>query len=123
MMIQRIIVRAMQATILAGGLSSFVFATGQSPSICEDANQVAGRALHAATELKTGDTRADVERNFQLDGGLQVQGKSRYVYKRWPLIKIDVEFSNQRTSDQSDSLPGDRVVRVSRPYLEYPYAD
>jgi hypothetical protein len=43
--------------------------------------------------------------------------------KSCSFIKIDVEFAGEGIEKRSDYLPGDKIVRVSRPYLEYPVFD
>lgn len=69
-----------------------------------------------------GTPRSTVERDFLPDGGLQPAGNaSRYIFKKCSLIKIDIEFA--RTDDQSVNAPTDRIVKVSRPYLEPPDMD
>jgi hypothetical protein len=123
-MIQRFIVRAMQTAVVAGCLSSFSLAiVGQSPSESEDATKTIRHALDVIAKLKVGGTRADVERDFVPDGGLQALPASRYVYKGCGFIKIEVEFRAKSGHLSMDSSPSDRVVHISKPYLEYPVAD
>lgn len=83
----------------------------QSPG-CE----VVERALKAALDLTAGMSRADVEKYFKEDGGGQSNMQGRFVYRECGLIKIDVEFEvrNERGFSRDD-----KVVKVSRPYLEY----
>jgi hypothetical protein len=80
-------------------------------------------ALKTVSEIKAGNNRASIENNFSLDGGIQTRGKSRYFYKKCKLIKIDVEFSQDGKLAWDDLCPTDTVVRVSKPYLQYPITD
>ncbi len=72
-------------------------------------------------------TRADVEKNFRRDGGLQFFSKSssttRYVYSKCAFIKIEVKFKAAIVNEAGFSSPNDTVVSVSKPYLKYPFAD
>ena len=79
--------------------------------------------LTIVDELKPGDTRAKLERNFQLDGGLQFAAKSRYILKKCNYIKIDVELTGDGIENRIDFLPTDKILKVSKPYLEYPIDD
>ena len=76
-------------------------------------------ALQETSKLKLGITRDKVEVTFVLDGGMQFGRTSRYSFRKCPSIKVDVEFSGSR----ADSSPTDRIVKVSRPYLELPAYD
>jgi hypothetical protein len=106
---------------LAGCATAFsvpVCAWAQANQQCGDAIT---RVLNVVGGLKAGDKRADVERNFRMDGGLSFTPANRYVFKDCPYIKIDVEFSQQSKSGKY--APTDVVGHVSKPYLEYPYSD
>lgn len=71
--------------------------------------------------------RADVEKNFKLDGGLQFFSKSfsttRYLYSKCAFIKIDVKFKAAAANETGSLSPNDIVVSVSKLYLEYPFTD
>ncbi len=73
--------------------------------------------------LKPGDSRAKVESDFELDGGLQFSEHGRYSWKRCPFIKIDVKFSSTGMKQTPEFLPEDEIVSVSKPYVEYPFTD
>src|SRR5258708_38319243 len=99
---------------------------------CVGAGQPAGsdascseilNALRVVKALKPGDSRAAVERNFERDGGFQAYGQSRYVFKNCKYIKVDFGFSTANGAPSKESLPSDKILTISRPYLEYPAAD
>jgi hypothetical protein len=89
----------------------------------ERSRQVLEEAIKIVSEIKVGDTRATVEVNFSPDGGLQAGTITRYTFKKCSLIKIDVDFSPNGTPAPTDLSPSDTVVHVSKPYVEYPFAD
>ena len=96
-------------------------APAQSPAKCDDCG-VIEEALKAVSDLVPGRSRERVEQEFRLDGGLHFfHGPRRYTFRKCPLIKVDIEF--KQFDGQQDELPTDPVVKVSRPYLEYPFSD
>jgi hypothetical protein len=82
----------------------------------------APEVLNRISEIKVGDPRSKVELNFVEDGGLQFPPQTRYLWKDCKYVKIEVEFS-PGTNDWSKFLPTDKVVKVSKPYLELPAKD
>ena len=80
-------------------------------------------ALQETGKLKSGITRDKVEVTFVLDGGMQFGRMSRYSFRKCPSIKVDVEFSERGAGTAADYSPTDRIVKVSRPYLELPAYD
>ena len=68
-------------------------------------------------------TRAEVEKKFTPDGGLQAYLTTRYTYLKSSLIKIDVKYKAAVESKTGFLSPNDIVVSVSKPYLEYPFTD
>jgi len=80
-------------------------------------------ALKAVQELAPGSSRALLEQKFEVDGGMQFPGNSRYLFRQCPYVKIDVEFQGDGIKDRAALLPTDKIVRVSKPYLEYPSSD
>jgi hypothetical protein len=96
-------------------------ARAQAPARC-DGCALIEEALKAAQTLTPGTPRSKVEMDFRPDGGLQpFYGPSRYLFKKCPSIKIEIEFTH--FDGQQDGLPSDQVIKVSRPYLEYPFYD
>jgi hypothetical protein len=88
-----------------------------------DCCQMVQQALTAAKNIKLGMTRRDVEKAFQLDGGLVFPTETRYTYADCPFIKIDVTFKSSKPDFGGGFDPADEVVQVSKPYLEGPFAD
>lgn len=82
------------------------------------------QALDAASKLRVGMLRADIERDFDIDGGMSVQDHGTFTYRTCHYIKIDVEFKVHENSAATYPFPPeDEVSKISRPYLAYPVSD
>ena len=103
-------------------------------ALCTNEQQceIVVQALQAATKLKPEMHRADLEQEFQPDGGITFFKRegadsflehARYVYRKCPYVKIDVDVTTSSTNDGPDHSPSDAIKSVSRPYLEYPTMD
>jgi hypothetical protein len=95
-------------------------ASAQSP---QDPTEFIQEAMKTVGDLKAGDTRAKLERDFKHDGGLEFSNQERYDYKKCLFIKIDVEFTHVQAATSQSFSPADTIVHVSKPYLEWPYSD
>jgi hypothetical protein len=89
--------------------------TGSSCAVIE-------AALEAARAMTPGLTRAQVDKIFVRDGGVQFAGKTRYLYSGCSLIHIDVEFDVKASPGHLTS-PQDVVITTSKLYIEYPAKD
>ena len=79
--------------------------------------------IRIASALRPGMTRADVLKNFETEGGLSARKWNHYVYKRCPLIKVDVTFVVAPGADQMKESATDKIATVSKPYLEFSIMD
>ncbi len=77
-------------------------------------------ALHSMKAVKVGMTRADLEKVFTTEGGFSGPSWRTYVYRKCPYIKVDVKFA---AASRVKELPTDKVVEISRPYLEWAIMD
>ena len=66
------------------------------------------RALKDYQQIKSASTRAQVEKYFRQDGGLQFPAKVRYVYAKCDYLHVDVEFELARPA-KILSLPEDQL--------------
>ena len=81
-------------------------------------------ALESASKLKVGMLRAEIEKDFELDGGMTFRDKATYTYRRCHHIKVEVEFAQSDGLSTPGTLsPEDQASRISRPYLAYPISD
>lgn len=77
--------------------------------------------INSIATIKPGMTRQDLSHTLTSEGGLSTRTQRKYVYKHCPLIKVDVEFS--AVDKGTDESPADKIVKISRPYLEYSISD
>jgi hypothetical protein len=75
-------------------------------------------ALRSTQTVRVGDTRADLLKIFTEEGGLSNPSQRTYVYRRCLHIKVAVKFAARETE-----LPTDKIINISRPYLEWTIAD
>ncbi|HEY5909545.1 MAG TPA: hypothetical protein VJA21_02960 [Verrucomicrobiae bacterium] len=76
--------------------------------------------------IKVGMTRGQVEAKLSMDGGLQGISPARFSHPACGYFKIDVEFDFKRNAaDQNRAIvdKADKVTKVSKPYIERPFAD
>ena len=79
-------------------------------------------ALEESRQLKPGMTRRQVEKDFEMDGGLQFPSSGTYTYQRCNYIKLDIEFKHIEKSEALLS-PDDIITSISQPYIAYPRRD
>jgi hypothetical protein len=75
------------------------------------------RSIH---RIKVGQTRSDLLKLFTIEGGLSWPSQRTYVYRHCPYIKVDVKFA---VDGRDSELPTDRIVEISRPYLDWSVMD
>lgn len=90
---------------------------GQSSDHAEWVSQ----SIKAMRSVKVGMTRADLAKVFTTEGGMSTRINRTYVYRDCPFFKVDVEFEPDPASPDESSK--DKIVSISRPYLEYPTHD
>ncbi len=78
--------------------------------------------LAGCQRIKPGMTRAELLQEFTTEGGLSTARQRTYVYRRCPLFKVQVDFAPADPSMQVEN-PGDSIVNISKPYLEWGIAD
>jgi hypothetical protein len=79
--------------------------------------------MRSISTIKPGMTRRDLVAVFNEEGGLSTRTQRRYVYKHCPYIKVEVNFDPVGKTDMTVENPEDRIVKISRPYLEYAIGD
>ena len=94
--------------------------------IAQEHTQWIDHVMRSIATIKPGMTRRDLFTVFSEEGGLSTSARRRYVYKHCPYIKVDVEFSPadvDASPDATTENPDDKIVKISRPYLEYSIMD
>jgi hypothetical protein len=77
-------------------------------------------ALRSMQRVKLGSTRFELLKVFTTEGGLSNASQRTYVYRHCPYIKVDVKFA---ASNPEKELPTDKILEISRPYLEWSIMD
>jgi hypothetical protein len=69
-------------------------------------------------------TRREVLKIFGEEGGISSRTQNHYVYNKCSFIKVDVKF--EPVGNEKDKLsesPDDKLIEISKPYLEYAIND
>jgi len=109
--------------------SSSLCAAAESQSQAEHTAWV-GRVLERMLTIKPGMTRSQLLEVFTTEGGIATGLQRKFVSRECPYMKVDVRFDAvgrpNRDSDGRVTLvegPDDRIVTISRPYLEFRIID
>jgi hypothetical protein len=94
-------------------------ASGQGRSGACDHCAWLRESLDHIETVQAGMFRADLERLFTYEGGIYSRSQQTYVYRKCPYIKVDVEFARSEENQNS----GDRISKISRPYIARPIID
>jgi hypothetical protein len=84
--------------------------------------QWVNQSLTQMKQIKEGMTRADLEKVFVMGSGFQVKSSMTYEYRECPFFKVDVQFEQAPDSGVTGS-PKDKIIEISKPYLEQPVDD
>jgi len=114
-------------SLFAFGLVTFVSAAAILPSASRGADEHTewiAKSLKEIEGIKVGMARLDLLRVFKEEGGLSTRTQRRYVYRDCPYIKVDVEFEpvGEPLNRLSES-PKDKIIKISRPFLEWSIMD
>lgn len=81
-------------------------------------------ALKEIQSIRVGMSRKDLLKVFTTEGGLSSRFSRTYVYKKCPYIKVKVEFQAAQGSEATPrESANDKIVQISKPYLENPISD
>jgi hypothetical protein len=80
------------------------------------------KSLKEIQTVKAGMTRADLLKVFTEEGGLSTRKWRTYAYHECPYIKVDVKFEPVADGGNSES-PDDKIVEISKPYLDWQILD
>ena len=80
--------------------------------------------MEAIDAIKPGMTRADLLTVFTVEGGISTRARRTYVYKLCPYIKVEVDFKAvTNPDDRLTEVSDDKILTLSRPYLQYRVMD
>ena len=82
-----------------------------------------GEILESVHDLTVGMTRKQLLDVFTTEGGISTPQQQTYVHKLCHLVKVDVKFSTGRNPQSFEEMPGDVIVSISKPYLDYGHYD
>jgi hypothetical protein len=112
-----------QHSTSSGRPYEFVTSEGAPPLDVEHSQWVAS-VLRWTYDVKPGMSRRELLRVYTTEGGLSTRRQRTYVLKGCPGIKVDVEFVP--VGNEQDSLtesPNDKILKLSKPYLDYSHMD
>lgn len=96
----------------------------EKPKHDADLTKKIEKVLHEVQQIKVGMTRADLLKVFTTEGGISDRKWRRYVHRRCPYIKVDVEF--EPVGEGKDFLrenAADKITKISKPFLEWSIYD
>jgi hypothetical protein len=82
------------------------------------------KSLKEMQTIKVGMTRSQLLKVFKEEGGISNRVWRRYVYRKCPYIKVDVEFKAiEKPQDKFTQHPNDKIAKISKPFLEWAIVD
>jgi hypothetical protein len=81
------------------------------------------QALAAYREIKPDNTRREVEKNFDYDGGIHFRDHGRYTYRGCNYLKLEVDFHLAPDTGKVPNSVNDTVTTVSKLFIDYPSKD
>lgn len=109
--------------VIFGFVALFARPTRQNVPCEETSCALVRGAMEDINHIEVGTTRREVEKHFDLDGGVQFPGNTRYLYPKCHYIKVEIEFVPTDSRGNELFSPNDTVTKVSQPYLAYPAKD
>jgi hypothetical protein len=114
--------------LFAFGLVAVVSAAAILPSSkscrTDEHTEWIAKSLKEIESVKVGMTRADLLRVFKEEGGISTRTWRRYVYRDCSYIKVDVEFEPVgELENKLSQSPRDRIIKISKPFLEWSILD
>ena len=80
-------------------------------------------SLPELESIKVGMTREQLLKVFMQEGGISTRTWHHYVYRKCGYVKVDVEFAPVGNTDSPVERPGDRITKISKPYLDFMIMD
>lgn len=95
-----------------------------SPKADKEHTEWIESVLRSVDAIQPGMTRKELSSMFvEQGGGLWNRSQRVYIFRQCPYIKIEVRFAPVPKGGPNDELPEDKIVEVSKPYLQYFVAD
>ena len=111
------------AISIVAGFTAFTQSADQSRGGQTHSEWIA-QSLREMETIKVGMTREDLLKVFSEEGGLSTRTQRQYVYRECPYIKVAVEFERVGNAEAPFPENGkDKIVKISRPFLEWSVID
>lgn len=115
-------------SLFAFGLVTFVSTAAILPSSesrgADEHTAWVEKSLREIETVKVGMTRLELLKVFKEEGGISTRTWRRYVYRECPYIKVDVEFEQiGEPENKLNQKPEDKIVKISKPFLEWTILD
>jgi hypothetical protein len=82
------------------------------------------KSLKEMSEVKAGMTRGELLKVFGEEGGISTRTQRTYVYKKCRYFKVDVKFEPVgNVWERLAESPEDKIVEISKPYIDYSVLD
>jgi hypothetical protein len=96
----------------------------RSAAISSPLTKTIVEVMETIDAIKPGMTRADLLTVFTVEGGISTRARRTYVYKLCPYIKVEVDFKAvTNPDDRLTEMSDDKMLTLSRPYLQYRVMD
>ena len=96
----------------------------RSTAISSPLTKTIVEVMETIDAIKPGMTRADLLTVFTVEGGISARARRTYVYKLCPYIKVEVDFKAvTNPDDRLTEVSDDKILTLSRPYLQYRVMD
>jgi hypothetical protein len=96
----------------------------RSAAISSPLTKTIVEVMETIDAIKPGMTRADLLTVFSVEGGISTRARRTYVYKLCPYIKVEVDFKAvTNPDDRLTEMGDDKILTLSRPYLQYSVMD
>ena len=119
----RLISFILLAISIVAGLTVFARSGAQSQDAKSHSEWIA-QSLREMETVKVGMTRTDLLKVFGEEGGLSTRTQRQYIYRECPYIKVAVEFERVGNAEAPFPENGeDKIVKISRPFLEWSVID
>lgn len=110
--------------VIALLIAATSLATKQTTDTDREHTKWIASVMDSINAIKPGMTREDLLKVFTTEGGLSFRLRRTYAFKECPYIKVTVEFETaENPNDGLTEMPGNKIVKVSAPFLQYTVSD
>ncbi len=110
--------------ILSGIFAFYSFVNVENKQADKNECEFIEKSLEEIKMIKIRMKREDLNKIFRPDGGISGITEQRFVYEKCQFIKVDVKFSPiDKSNKLSANNPEDKIIEISKPYLERPFID